>query len=651
MRARWKQLIAALTLLAVVTPVHAQTAVGSGQEYNGEFRRVQRPPSTDRIIVRWAVTATAASARRKASVSPGLEVIARQPLDTQTEVLQLQQRLAGDALDTAVRQLQSNPDVAFAAPDLRRHAHAVTNDPLLTEQWYLLSAQPAATRSEQAWDVTTGSPGIVVAVLDTGVRFEHPDLSSKVLAGYDMVNRPEFANDGDGRDADASDPGDWVDANDRSQPAFSDCDVTSSSWHGTRVAGLIGALTNNATGVAGAAWDTRVLPVRVLGKCGGFDSDILAGMRWAAGLSVAGVPDNPTPAFINMSLGGDGVCTAAYQSTVDEIIARGVMIVASVGNDGGPVGAPANCNGVLGVAGIRHIGTKVGFSNLGTETGLGAPGGNCVNTGPGQPCLFSILVATNSGATTPAASTFTDQIDRNVGTSFSAPLAAAAAALMRSINDRLSPSQLITLLKRTAAVYTVSPDPAIPICHVPTGSNDVQNTECNCTTQTCGAGMLDSGAAVRAAQRPFAILETTGTLTIGSSITIDGQTSFASNGRTVVSYAWTVQDLTGSAPVIAAPAEANTTLQVGGASEFTLRLTVTDDQGAQDTQEIVLATPIATPPPPPPPAPAPPSSPATTPRRGGGGGSFGSELVVIGLLVGWSVYGRNRRTARARQPH
>src|SRR5262249_43093311 len=157
----------------------------------------------------------------------------------------------------------------------------------------------------------------------TGVRFEHPDLGrvtegGKLLSGYDFVSNAAVANDGDARDADASDPGDWVDDTDRAQPTFSDCTDSSSSWHGTRVSGLIGAMTNNAIGVAGAAFNARILPVRVMGKCGGFDSDIIAGMRWAAGLTVVGVPDNPTPAnVINLSLGGDGACTAAYQSAVD----------------------------------------------------------------------------------------------------------------------------------------------------------------------------------------------------------------------------------------------------------------------------------------------------------------------------------------------
>src|SRR5690606_28007247 len=117
-----------------------------------------------------------------------------------------------------------------------------------------------------------------------------------------------------------------VDGTDRNNPAFNGCDTTASSWHGTRVASLIGAAANDGEGLVGAGWNTRILPVRVLGKCGGFDSDIIDGMRWAAGLPVEGAPLNPTPAqIINMSLGGDDACSAAYQSAVDEITARGSL--------------------------------------------------------------------------------------------------------------------------------------------------------------------------------------------------------------------------------------------------------------------------------------------------------------------------------------
>ena len=237
-------------------------------------------------------------------------------------------------------------------------------------------------------------------MLDTGVRFEHPDLRSvasggNLMAGYDMISDPAQANDNDARDADASDPGDFVtvaEANTRGpffqcttlDPSTGKYLADDSSWHGTQVSGIIAALTDNAIGMASVARNVRILPVRVLGKCGGFDSDIIAGMRWAAGLAVPGTPANANRAqVINMSLGAPATCSAAYKDAVNEIAATGSVIVASAGNSTGhAVSTPANCPGIIAVAGLRHVGTKVGFSDLGAEVAMSAPGGNCVNIAP-----------------------------------------------------------------------------------------------------------------------------------------------------------------------------------------------------------------------------------------------------------------------------
>jgi serine protease len=345
------------------------------------------------------------------------------------------------------------------------------------------------------------------------------------------------------------------------------------------------------------------------------------------------VPLNPTPAqIINLSLGGTGACSQAYQSAVNEITARGVLIVASVGNEGKAVAAPANCNGVLGVTGIRHAGTKVGFSNLGPQAGIGAPGGNCVNPGPpftvATPCVFSITAALNAGTTTPGASTYTDRTEHvNIGTSFSAPLVAGAAALIHSLNSQLTSAQYIALLKDSAAPFPSSSATTTTVCHVPIG--DTQAVECICTTQTCGAGMLDTHAAVLAAQRPFAIADAASTITVGVAAGIDASDSFASNGRTIASYQWTAIGVTGATPVFGNATLPLTTVQVSDTSAFTLRLTVTDDQGAQDTADVAMATPAPPPPPPPPPPTIPPAS---NVGGGGGGGSLG--WLMIALLIG-----------------
>ena len=626
----------------------AATAFGQSREDNGSVRRSGVQPPTDQIIVKWRDGAATVGTRvQKLGSSSRMRLQRKQQLAADTDVLQLEHALATEDMSALLERLAADPNVEYVAADGRRWPHAVPGDPLFADQWYFQNTEISATHAEQAWDITVGSNMTVVAVLDTGVRFEHPDLlrmaqAGKLLDGFDFVSQTPFANDGDGRDADASDPGDFVTAADRTQAPFNipACAEASSSWHGTRVSSLIAALTNNAEGVAGAAWNTLILPVRVLGKCGGTDSDIIAGMRWAAGISVPGAPINPTPAqIINLSLGGSGVCSTAYQSAVNEILARGVLIVASVGNDGRAVAAPANCPGVLGVTGIRHAGTKVGFSNLGPGAGIGAPGGNCVNTpiDTDHPCLFPITSAINTGVTTPGASGYTDHlVNINVGTSFSAPIVAGAAALMHSVNAQLTPAQYIALLRETAVPFPTSSPTTTEICHVPAG--DVQNLECICTTQTCGAGMLDTHAAVLAAQRPFAIAQAPATIT-GTAVSIDARASFASNDRSITSFQWTALGITGATPTFADASQALTTLQVSDTSSFTLRLTVTDDQGAQDTAEVAVAKPAPPPPPPPPQAP-PPSS-------GGGGGSFGWLMIAaLSIAVGRAT-ARRRKLAKA----
>src|SRR5690349_3091232 len=361
--------------------------------------------------------------------------------------------------------LSREADVEYAVPDQRRRISVAPNDPLYLAgpaivagaggpavgQWYLRAPAGEVQSSinvEPAWDLAPTNSDIVVGVIDTGVRFDHPDLlrataGGKLLPGYDMISDVDVANDGDGRDADASDPGDYLTLSEVTDPHsfFYQCDTAAedSSWHGTQTSALIGALTGNAIGMAGVARNVRILAVRALGKCGGFDSDILAAMRWAAGLDVPGTPLNPTPArVLNLSLGAETPCTAAYADAVAAINAVGAIVVASAGNSTGhAAGSPANCTGVIAVAGLRHAGSKVGFSDLGPAISIAAPAGNCVNTAPGSPCLYPMLTAANSGQTKPVSnaaggSIYTDAFNSSVGTSFSAPLVTGTIALMLS---------------------------------------------------------------------------------------------------------------------------------------------------------------------------------------------------------------------------
>ncbi len=406
--------------------------------------------------------------------------------------------------------------------------------------------------------------------------------------------------------------------------------------------------------MAGISWNAWILPVRVLGKCGGFDSDILAGMRWAAGLSVGGVPDNPHPAnLINMSLGADGPCSQAYQDVITELAGRGVTVFVSAGNDGTFVDSPANCSGVMAVIGLRHAGSKVGFSSLGLDAGIGAPAGNCVNTGVGQPCLFSIITATDQGTTVPTGPTYTDQINFNVGTSFSAPIVAGAAGLMHAVNARLPPALVIARLRESASPFPTTSDsvPAPPMCHVPASSADVQLAECICTTQTCGAGMLDAAAAVGAAQRPIAFVVAPASVTAGQMITLDGQTSAAACNRTLASFAWTVQSASGPPPTIGNSDQGIATVQAPVSGDFILRLTVTDSQGAQDFADVTVtptststasAAPLAG-------AACPtaitiPQTPVTPSSPGGGGHGGGGILLLDLLVLGACLLRRSRQT-------
>ena len=436
---------------------------------------------------------------------------------------------SGMSSEELVARLAGQADVEYAVVDQRRRFQAIPNDPLYLAgggtgpavgQWYLRppsATAPASINAEAAWDVTLGRPSVVVAVLDTGVRFDHGDLlpvgaGGNILPGYDFISNAGTANDGNGRDADASDPGDWISTQENAAGgAFAGCGVSNSSWHGTEVAALISATSDNGFGMASVGRGVLVLPVRVLGKCGGFDSDIVAAMRWAAGLAVPAVPANPNPAkVINLSLGGSGTCSSAYIEALAELNALGVVVVASAGNSAGhAVSEPANCSGVIAVAGLRHVGTKVGFSDLGPQIALSAPGGNCVDIRPGAACQYPILTARNAGtqAAVPNSSVFSDSFQISVGTSFSAPLVSGAVGLLMSVRPASTPSEIRTLLQQTARPFPTtggdnSDGTVVGQCLPPqldaTGK-PIDQLQCYCSTSTCGAGMLDVGAAVRAA--------------------------------------------------------------------------------------------------------------------------------------------------------
>ncbi|MEJ7137519.1 S8 family serine peptidase [Amphibiibacter pelophylacis] len=384
-------------------------------------------------------------------------------------------------------------------------AHAATpDDPYWPEQWWLQPVgpgNPAAAGFDPLQAAQPGNPLPVIAVLDSGIT-AHPDFDTRrLLPGYDFVADASYANDGDGRDADPSDPGDALSQFriNASPDRFSGCDSQDSSWHGTSVMGVLAATSNNAMGVASATPLARVMPLRVSGLCGASTQDVIDAMRWAAGIPgvcrtflnpydpaqgcATLMPPNPTPArIINFSLGHAQACDASYSRVIAELRQRGVLVVAAAGNEAGAVERPGNCPGVLTVAALNRLGMKAWYSSFGPQVALSTPGGD-VN---GQPWDDSgVLTLSNTGTTRPRLAAYTTV----QGTSFTAPMAAAAAAQMLQADPALTPDEIIQGLKASARPHTVVD--GWPSCSASAAGS------CNCTPSTCGAGQLDAQEALR----------------------------------------------------------------------------------------------------------------------------------------------------------
>ncbi|WP_208721168.1 S8 family serine peptidase [Corallococcus aberystwythensis] len=419
---------------------------------------------TDRIIVRYRdqaaarkTTAGARVASRRVTDAAHQRGLNASPLRTDgrgAQVWAVDRKMTYEEALALTKQIAAaDPEVEYAEPDLIMRPTLVPNDPYYPFQPDLHPITPGIN-APAAWDRTSGT-GVVVAVADTGYR-PHADLAANLLGGYDFVSlwpfgASVFPNDGDGRDSDARDPGDWC---------VSDPNHQTSSWHGTHVAGTIGAVTNNGVGVAGIAHGARILPVRVLGMCGGYSSDIADGISWAAGLPISGVPNNVTPArVINLSLGGPGSCLYTYANAISAARSKGAVVVVSAGNSNGDAAnaMPANCPGVVAVASVNASGTRSSFSNYGPTVALAAPG-------------ETILSTYNTGTTTPVG----DAYAYSSGTSMSAPHVAGVAALMLSANPSLAVDAVTSLLRSSSRAFPG-----------------------DCTG--CGIGLVDAGAAVNAA--------------------------------------------------------------------------------------------------------------------------------------------------------
>jgi serine protease len=434
------------------------------------------------------------------------------------------QRLAAPAVlnerDAAAleAQLRADPRVAAVVPDVREQRLAVTpNDARFAEQWWLQTRTSAIGRTgvadlATAWVRSTGAPvsGPVapVAVLDSGIT-SHPELNARALPGFDFVADGVYSRDGNGRDNDPADPGDAVSAADRAAnpAAFTNCpEQPLSSWHGSIIAGQVAALSNNGEGTAAANWNGTFVPVRVAGQCGAAVSDLIDGMKWAAGLAVPGVPANPNPArLIVLSYGSRNSCDAnssdpairdtarLYQDALAEVRAQGAVVFAAAGNERVAVGRPANCNGAFAVASLNREGFKATYSNYGPEVQLATPGGD---DSTGGTCDLQLadggIVSTgNLGDVNPGAAGYAAAS----GTSFAAPVVAATAAMMLALNPNLTLAQIEAGLKLTAH----------PFVQVPLLGNCAANDNpgrCTCTATSCGAGMLDADQALAYAAAP-----------------------------------------------------------------------------------------------------------------------------------------------------
>jgi serine protease len=324
----------------------------------------------------------------------------------------------------AMQELQASGEFAYVEPNYILQPLVVPNDPFYPFQWhYPLINLPAA------WDLTTGSSAVTVAVVDTGILSGHPDLQGQLVAGYDFISSSLSGLDGDGIDSNPEDPGDGG-------------DDAPSSFHGTHVAGTIAAASNNGTGVAGVAWGVNIMPLRVLGKLGGTSYDVRQAIRYAAGLSNDS-PDTASPPVdvINLSLGGGGF-SQADQDVYTDVRNAGVIVIAAAGNSGNFEAIyPAGYEGVVAVSASGSAKQITGYSSRGVAIDVAAPGGDTSIDRNGDGYVDGVL---SIGGTSPDVIDFVYPYYQ--GTSMAAPHVAGVAALMRSVNPALTPADFDALL-------------------------------------------------------------------------------------------------------------------------------------------------------------------------------------------------------------
>lgn len=389
----------------------------------------------------------------------GMHKLEEKDTATDAKVVKTDKKLSKAEAEEFMSEVRATGAVEYIEPDVSMHIMGETNDKYSDRQWSMRGDNSSYV--EDAWELAPSrGQGEVVAVIDSGIT-DHPDLRDNLVDGWDFVSNAATARDGDGRDSDPQDEGDWFYRGECNQNR----DVPS-SWHGTHVAGIIAATADNYEGIAGAAPNAQIQPIRALGKCGGRLSDIADAVVWASGGHVPGVPENKTPAkIINMSLGGNGQCSRYYQEAIDIAVSNGSTVIVAAGNENQNAGnvQPASCNNVITVGATGDNGARAGYSNFGWAVDVSAPGGD-MDRGEG------ILSTVNSGQTRPTGPGYAFY----QGTSMATPLVSAVAALMRTVDDSLTSDRIEDVLKDTTYRQPVS------------------------CWEGCGTGIVDAWAAVKA---------------------------------------------------------------------------------------------------------------------------------------------------------
>lgn len=438
--------LAAAALLSPPSPRARAESRAMGEEHASSPALERRPPPVSSVVPGALLVRARASgrpillagARRERALGGALERWSLAGLDA-AETLAARDRLAA-----------AHPELSIE-PELYREAQRIPSDDGYARQWPL-----PLLHLDAAWDYTIGDPALVVAVVDTGV-VDHPQLRGRVLPGYDFISDPANAGDGDGRDADPADVGNEA--------------AASSGFHGTHVAGIIGAASNDGAGMAGVDWRCGLLPVRVLGveRHRGRDGDIADGIRWAAGLNVPGAPQNRTPArVINLSFGGPG-WSSALQEAVLAAQARGSLVIASAGNAHveAALNVPASLEGVLAVGAADPTGAPAEYTNFGARVDLLAPGGAAFLDAPiGEETPGAVWSTSFVRASAQPVYAFA------AGTSQAAAHASGVAALVFAAAPALKPEIVASVLRRAGR---------LPAAGCPEG---------------CGSGLLDAGTAV-----------------------------------------------------------------------------------------------------------------------------------------------------------